>query len=223
MSKISLILPVYKQSNQVKILQELYTELASVNEAIGEVLIVANNNDIQSFEAFKKIESSLFKVYLLENGGWGGAIKFGVEKAQNDWVMYTNSARSHLEELNMFLSQVQYKESVFYKAKRQTRGLLRSTLSKMFELEFALFSGYFQTDVNGTPKLLSKNDFLTYNLEDDGVFFDSELSFKVRKSGHRFIDVPFNNYERLEGESTTNTKMAISFLLKLPGKIWSWK
>ena len=52
MSKISLILPVYKQSNQVYILQKIYSELASKNEAIGEVIIVANNNDTKSFEAF---------------------------------------------------------------------------------------------------------------------------------------------------------------------------
>jgi len=128
-----------------------------------------------------------------------------------------------LEELQTFLNKANCENQFHYKAKRQTRGVLRKFLSKLFELEFAIFSGYYQTDVNGTPKLLSKTDFQSYNLSDEGVFFDSELTFKARKSGHKFIDIPFYNYERLEGKSTTNTKMAISFLLKLPGKIWSWK
>lgn len=222
MPSISIILPVYKQSNQVNQIQKIYSKIADSHKSIAEVIIVPNNNDVESFNAFKKIENDLFKVYLVTDGGWGTGLKTGVENASGDWVLYTNSARTHFEELNRFLSEAALGNDKIYKAKRQTRGIIRKMLSKLFELEFRVFSGYSQTDVNGTPKLLSKHNFQAYNLTDNGVFIDSELTYKAKRKGHDFVDIPFYNYERLEGKSTTNSKMALSFLIKLPAKIKSW-
>ncbi len=223
MPSISIILPVFKQSKQVDKIHDIYTRIAQKFTDVVEVIIVANNNDLDTFKAFQQIESDLFKVFLVEAGGWGEGLKFGVEKAMGKWVLYTNSARTHFEELDRFLNSSDLNLSSIFKAKRQTRGLVRKLLSKLFELEFQLFSGYKQTDVNGTPKLLQKDLFNEFELSDSGVFIDSELVFKAHQKGIEFIDLPFFNYKRLEGKSTTNTKMAIAFLLQLPAKIKSWK
>ena len=223
MSTISIILPVFKQSKQVDEINDIYTRIARNCADVLEVIIVANNNDLETFKAFQKIENDLFKVVLVEEGGWGEGLKFGVEMATGNWVLYTNSARTHYDELKRFLDSSNLNLSSIFKAKRQTRGFVRKLLSKLFELEFRLFSGYQQIDVNGTPKLLTKELFSELKLSDPGVFIDSELVFKAHQKGIEFIDVPFFNYERLEGKSTTNTKMAIAFLLQLPAKIKSWK
>ena len=91
------------------------------------------------------------------------------------------------------------------------------------ELEFALFSGIYQSDINGTPKLLEKVLFNDLNLEENNVFIDSELTLKARNKKVIFRNIPFYNYERLEGKSTTTSKMVFSFMLQLPIKMRNWK
>lgn len=223
MPSVSIILPLYKQSKQVAQLQDIYSKIQMTHSDVVEVIFAVNNGDQETFDAFKPLENDFFKILFLSDGGWGKGLKEGVNSAKGDWVLYTNSARTHFEELNAFLNKCELKENRCYKARRQTRGVLRKFMSKLFEVEFALFSGKYQSDINGTPKLLSKSDFESLDLKDDGVFIDSELCFKLRKRGQEFTDFPFFNYERLEGKSTTNIKMAISFLLKLPGKLSGWK
>ena len=95
---------------------------------------------------------------------------------------------------------------VVYKAHRKSRGILRKMLSKILELEFALFSGTYQSDINGTPKLLEKALFNDLNLEENNVFIDSELTLKARNKKVVFRNIPFYNYERLEGHAQSIIK-----------------
>ena len=223
MLKISIILPLYHQSNQVEKLREIYSLIREEHNFIHEVIFVVNNGDEKTYQAFKNIEDNYFKVMFVSNGGWGKGLKEGIARAKGNWILYTNSARTHFDELNQFISEADFVSKVVYKAHRKSRGILRKTLSKILELEFALFSGMYQSDINGTPKLLEKVLFNDLNLEENNVFIDSELTLKARNKKVVFRNIPFYNYERLEGKSTTTSKMVFSFMLQLPIKIRNWK
>ena len=223
MLKISIILPLYHQSKQVEKLREIYSLIREEHNFIHEVIFVVNNGDEKTYQAFKKIEDNYFKVMFVSNGGWGKGLREGIARAIGNWILYTNSARTHFDELNQFISEADFIPDVVYKARRKSRGLMRKTLSKILELEFALFSGIYQSDINGTPKLLEKALFNDLNLVENHVFIDSELTFKARNREVVFTDVPFYNYQRLEGKSTTTLKMVFLFMLRLPKKIRIWK
>lgn len=223
MPEISIILPLYQQSKQVEQLKEIYSLIREQYVFINEVIFAVNNGDEKTYQAFKKIEDDYFKVLLISDGGWGKGLKEGVKHATGNWVLYTNSARTHFDELNQFLLESDFTPKSIYKAKRKSRGILRKILSKILELEFALFSGVYQSDINGTPKLLEKALFNDLKLVENHVFIDSELTLKARNREVAFKDVPFYNYQRLEGKSTTTLKMVFFFMLQLPKKIRIWK
>ena len=72
-------------------------------------------------------------------------------------------------------------------------------------------------------ELLEKALFNDLKLVENHVFIDSELTLKARNREVAFKDVPFYNYQRLEGKSTTTLKMVFFFMLQLPKKIRIWK
>ena len=223
MPEISIILPLYQQSKQVDQLKDIYSLIREQHAFISEVIFAVNNGDEKTYKAFKKIEDDYFKVIFISDGGWGKGLKEGVKYSSGNWVLYTNSARTHFDELNQFILESDFTPKSIYKAKRKSRGFIRKILSKILELEFALFSGVYQSDINGTPKLLEKALFCDLRLKENHVFIDSELTLKARNREVLFIDVPFFNYQRLEGKSTTTLKMVFFFMLQLPKKIRIWK
>ncbi len=223
MNKVSIILPLYRQSKQVNKLIEIYSLIRQRHKSVNEIIFVVNNGDETTHRAIKKIQDDFFKVLFVSDGGWGKGIKEGVNHANGNWILYTNSARTHFDDLNRFLNESKFVSNQLYKACRKSRGMLRKMISKIMELEFAFFSGIHQTDINGTPKLLEKELFQNLDLIEDNVFIDSELTLKVRSRGLFFQDIPFYNYQRLEGKSTTSSKMIFSFMIRLPKKVRLWK
>lgn len=223
MVKVSLILPVYKQSRQVNELKQIYTELVAQKPMITEVLVIANNNDTETFEAFKLIESSLFKIFLIQDGGWGAAIQFGARQALNDWVMYTNSARGHLSDLQNFISKSIFDSNIINRSVRANRGVLRRLISNIYALEYFFLTGRYQKDLNGTPKLFNKKVFQAVQINDKGVFFDTELMYKTAKNKYQFHEIGIFKQVRIEGKSTTNFSMAVKFCFKLPFLIVTWR
>ena len=118
MRKISVILPLYHQSKQVEKLREIYSLIREEQNFIHEVIFVVNNGDEKTYQAFKKIEDNYFKVMFVYHGGWGKGLKEGIAHANGNWVLYTNSARTHFDELNQFISEADFVSKVVYKAHR---------------------------------------------------------------------------------------------------------
>lgn len=222
--EISIVLPIYHQANQTDSLKCIYEALLQMHPQVTEVIFAVNGNDLQSFEAFKKLASPIFKVVFTERSGWGAGVQLGIAAAKNQWVCYSNSARTHLEDFEFFLKSVgEPPNNTLYKAQRSDRGLVRSLLSKLLELEFFLCSGFYEKDINATPKLLAKKMFIDLKVEEQSDFIDAELTLKILKSKSLVQRVKIRNSKRIGGKSSTNFKTALNFLFLLPRKISNWR
>lgn len=221
--KVSIILPIYHQSDQVHLLLKIYEELHRSFDFIIEVIFVINGGDTKSYELLKLIENDFYKVAFLEQGGWGRAVIEGVNLAKGDWICYSNSARTHLEDWIKFFDQVKFDDSILYKSERQNRNWLRKSTSFLLNLEISLFLGEKVKDVNGTPKVFSLKAFEMLNITETGDFIDAELITKLIRNGKSVKPIKISNTNRLGGKSTTSLKTAVQFLLKIPFKIIKWK
>ena len=121
--KISIILPIYKQEGQIEYLFEQYTGKLGQLGITWEVLFVVNGSKDNSYAKAVQLaaQNSNVRVFNLELGGWGRAVKFGIENATGELICYTNSARTSVEDLMLILKYALANESVVLKTTRVIR------------------------------------------------------------------------------------------------------
>lgn len=221
--KLSIILPIYNQADQIQKLTELYGMLAQKHPFISEIIFSINGNDKKSHKACESISNPIFKYAFSEKGGWGLGVKNGIEISSSPWILYTNSARTHLTDLQTVLENFNFSENTIYKGNRKQRSVIRGISSKLLNLEFSILAGRREKDVNGTPKILEKKLFEDLKIESSDDFFDAELIYKSGNIKSKFKNIEIFNSNRIGGKSTTNLKTAIRFYFLLPLKYFQWK
>lgn len=100
------------------------------------------------------------------------------------------------------------------KAKRISRGdgPYRKFISGIFNgLMQVLFPGIVD-DINGKPKLFTRNAYEKLSLESDDWFIDAEIMIKARRLGLKVGDIETNFYRNPERESFISLRANIEFI-----------
>src|SRR5262249_33683676 len=103
-------------------------------------------------------------------GGWGLAVRLGLEQARGDLLCYTNTARTSPRELTLMILYGVVYPDVVLKANRKIRdSWVRRVGSLLYNLEVRAFFDLNTWDVNGTPKVFPRhfNKLLTLTRRDD--------------------------------------------------------
>jgi glycosyltransferase involved in cell wall biosynthesis len=217
----SVILPIYNQSAQ---LEFLFREYVSLLDQLGdpwELIFVVNGSRDDSHEKAIRLANNhpSIKVFNLEKGGWGRAVKFGLTQATGRLVCYTNSARTHLADLSTILKFARTDESVVIKTTRVVREtFVRKIGSILYNYENRKLMGTPVWDVNGTPKVIPLVYVKDLQLISDGDLIDAEVMAKLYRKKAQIIEVLILSTKRIDGRSTTTFKSALKMywgLLKL--------
>src|ERR1051326_5913168 len=102
---ISIILPVHNQADHIwDVVREYATVLLKVPRP-HEILLVVNNCRDHSLQVCQGLAAQMPQVRVLNTpkGGWGLAVKHGLEEARGDLLCYTNSARTTGQDLSLVL------------------------------------------------------------------------------------------------------------------------
>src|SRR5436190_23100875 len=91
---VSIILPVHNQAEHIGYVVENYLEALSRTPYQYEFLMVVNACHDNSLEICRKLEAThqFIRVIFSEDGGWGLAVRLGLEAAHGNYLCYTNSA-----------------------------------------------------------------------------------------------------------------------------------
>lgn len=217
----SIVLPIYNQSAQ---LEFLFTEYVSLLEQLGdpwELIFVVNGSRDDSHEKSIRLANNHpnIKVFNLEKGGWGRAVKFGLSQATGRLVCYTNSARTQLGDLSTILKYAKTDETVVIKTTRVVREtFVRKIGSILYNYENRKLMGTPVWDVNGTPKVIPHAYIGDLNLQSEGDLIDAEVMAKLYRKKAPIIEVLILSTKRIGGRSTTTFKSAFKMywgLLKL--------
>lgn len=202
----SIILPFYKQINHVEGIYKTYCEhLDRLNES-WELIFVINGPDDGTMDKLKTLATRPnIVIERLEKGGWGRAVKHGLAKARGQYLCYTNTARTDINDLMLILKYALVNDDNVVKATRIIREKFTRKLgSTLYNLECRMLFRVPIWDVNGTPKVLPRKvyDKITITSEDDLI--DAEIVALCVKNRVRIIEIPVIATKRLSGKSTTN-------------------
>jgi len=216
MIEFSIILPIYKQSKQLKkLISEYLKKLKSLNEPF-ELILVINGGDKDSYEIAKKLitKYSSLKVFYLQESGWGNAVIAGIKASKGKFICYTNSARTRLSDLLLILKYAKRNPDVVIKATRILHiNLLRKLGSTLYNIECRLLLHTPVWDVNGTPKVGPAKVFSKINLSSKDDLIDAEFMAKCLWNNVPVLEVPILFPDRYGGKSTTKFLSALKMYL----------
>lgn len=213
---ISIILPVYNQADHIGLIVDEYEAvLARVPNPREQILVVNGSHD-HSLEVCRALEAKYPSVRTIhsEKGGWGLAVKLGLEAARGDILCYTNSARTSAQDLALFLLYATVNEEVVIKANRKIRDSWQRRLgSLLYNLEVRALFDVPYWDINGTPKVFPRRFDKLLRLTCDDDLIDAEFNAICREQDYRVIEIPIFSTLRHGGRSTTNYGSALRMYL----------
>jgi glycosyltransferase involved in cell wall biosynthesis len=209
---ISIILPVHNQADHIEqLILEFVAELGKV-PARCELMLVENASRDNSLNVCQRLaaELSCVKVITTKKGGWGNAVRLGLQTAEGDVICYTNSARTTAQDLVFCLLYAIAYGGVVVKANRKIRENWRRRLgSLLFNIECRTLFDLSNWDVNGTPKVFPRQFDQLLRLKQENDLIDTEFCIICRQSDYPMIEVPVFSTRRHGGTSTTGYRSAV--------------
>ena len=209
---ISIVLPVYNQADHIGAIAQDYEAALTKLPEPHELLLVVNNCRDRSLEVCQALAAQYPTVRVLasERGGWGLAVKLGIQAAQGDLICYTNSARTSAPDLTLILLYATVYPQVVIKANRKIRdGWFRRLGSLLYNLECRTLFDLSYWDINGTPKVFPRSFDALLALSCDDDLIDLEFNAICRQQGYPMLEVPVFSSRRHGGRSTTNLRSAV--------------
>jgi glycosyltransferase involved in cell wall biosynthesis len=211
-SLVSIVVPVYNQADHIATIVREYRDALTRLPSPWEMILAVNGSRDASAEICEGLarEDQAIRTVVSERGGWGLAVRQGLQEAEGDVLCYTNSARTSPQDLLlMLLYEVAY-PNVVIKANRKIRDSWRRRFgSLLYNLECRALFDLSQWDVNGTPKIFPRAFSALLGLSCDDDLIDAEFNAICRRERYPMIEVPVFSTRRHGGTSTTNYQSAI--------------
>jgi len=210
---LSLIVPAYNEEEGIE--SAINSNLETLRKASldFEIIII----DDGSLDDTKQIIEQHFadlpevKFNSKTNGGFGSAIRKGIELAQKDHIIFApvDSPLSPAT-IKAFLSNIgQADILVSYRRERKGYNWGMKLNSKFYNFLVSLMFNFSLKDFNWIhmyPRKMFDNDI---NIEYDGVFMPAEVLIKAHKKGYSFHEFPVDMEKRTTGKATAQSFTAI--------------
>lgn len=209
----SVVLPVYNQADSIEEALEEYVNEVQRLEFPCEFLPVVNgprrDKSLEICQAVAARHASI-RPFCIDQGGWGRAVRYGLSQATGDLLCYTNSARTSGKDLLLLLLYGAVHSDSVIKANRKIRESARRRLgSLLYNLECRALFDLPYWDVNGTPKVFSRESPKLLGLTRDDDLIDLEFNIICRTEDYPVIEAPIFSTRRRAGKSTTNWRSAL--------------
>lgn len=209
---VSIVLPVYNQAEHIAGIMRGYEAALTRLHNPHEFILVVNGCRDNSLEVCHALAGEIKSLRVIdsERGGWGLAVKMGLQAARGDLLCYANSARTNASDLLlMILYAVANPDSVVKAHRRSREDLIRRLGSFLYNLQCRVLFDLPTWDVNGTPKVFSRDIYNTIPLTFDGDLVDLEFFVKCKERGWLVLEVDTYRWQRHSGESTTKYRSAL--------------
>ncbi|MBI4963781.1 MAG: glycosyltransferase [Desulfomonile tiedjei] len=209
---VSVVLPVYNQADHIEhIVKNYLAALDNLKQSI-EIILVVNASRDGSLERCESLTGSypLLKVLHNDLPGWGRALKAGFAASSGEILCYTNSARTSSYALALHIMLGLANPGLVIKANRRLRHpFVRRMGSVFYNVQCRNLFDLPVWDVNGTPKVFSRDTLDSLDLKENGDLVDLEFIVRCKQLGLQILEVPIVSTVRHGGESTTNWASAV--------------
>lgn len=223
--ELSVVLPCRNQSGHIgPVLERYFAPLDSTGLSY-ELVVVPNDCTDDTAAVVARLAERDPRLVVRESAlpGWGRSVRLGLEASRGGILSYTNSARTDPAHLPALLHLYLEQRPCVVKVRRVNREApLREAGSWIFNLEGRLLFGIRGGDVNGTPKVFSREIYERLGLTSDGDLLDLELVAKAKRLGFPIFEMPVEGFRRHGGKSSTTLWSAAKMYagaLKLRGML----
>jgi glycosyltransferase involved in cell wall biosynthesis len=203
---LSVVLPAH---NEVDTLAEVVHQALRVGSACApllEVIIVddgSRDGTAAVADALRCVDERVHVVRHPENRGYGAALRSGFQRAQHDWIFYTDTdGQFDLTELPRLLELLGgYDVVTGYRAARRD-GYLRRAFGVTFNAAANHLLGVHVRDVNCAFKVYPRRLFDGLELCARGALIDAEMLGAARIAGLRVGELAVTHRPRRRGEQS---------------------
>jgi glycosyltransferase involved in cell wall biosynthesis len=214
--QFSIVLPCRNQADHIGALLPRYLQALDRLASPYELVVVPNacSDRTQAIvEDFARNDSRV-RVVVNPLGGWGLSVRTGLDAARGKILAYTNTARTDPELLPTFVQMYLAHKPCLVKARREHRQApMRELGSLIYNLEARCLFGIRARDVNGTPKLFSREFYQSTHFSATGDLLDMEIMAWASRCGLRIMEIPVEGFRRHGGKSSTTLKSAYKMYL----------
>jgi glycosyltransferase involved in cell wall biosynthesis len=212
-SLVSIVLPVHNQAEHLANVVDSYISVLSNSVPLRyEIILVANACSDQSESVCRQLSERFLQVIAISTpeGGWGRAVRLGLERSAGDLLCYTNSARTSPAILSRAIEYAIANPSTVVKANRKIRESWQRRLgSLLYNLECRAFFDLATWDINGTPKVFPREFEALMQLTRNDDLIDAEFNAICRRTPYAVLEMPVVSTKRHSGNSTTNYGSAV--------------
>lgn len=124
-------------------------------------------------------------------GGWGRAVRAGLDESTGKTLCYLNPAKASPPVLlEAVTSGLLFRDAVV-RVNRRTRDSLRQRIGSLaFNIECRLMLDLSVWDVNGTPKVFPRTFDRLLTLSSDDELIDAEFTVVCQQAGYPVIELP---------------------------------
>lgn len=207
----SLVLPCRNQADHIGRVLEGY--LAAL-EPIGvpfELVVVPNACTDRTPEIVAELARQDRRIQTVANplGGWGRSVLAGLRAARGAVLAYTNTARTDPARVpELYELYCRNPESMVKLCRVKRQAPLRQIGSRLYNLEGRLLLGVRSNDVNGTPKIFSRDFYRQADAGSEDDLLDMEFMARAAQLGVPVVEVPVPGFRRHGGRSSTTLRSA---------------
>lgn len=214
---LSLLLPSYNEAENLKIL------LPQINDNLKgmeyEILIIDSINSMDNTEKIA-IENGA-KYFHRENGNnYGDAIRTGIKKAQNDYLLVMDADGSHSpnELLKLINDCEKYDITIgsrYTKNGKTENNMILIFMSWIVNIAYRVYLKINVKDISNSFRIYKTQDIKKVKLESDNFDIVEEMLIKLCLSHKDYIirEVPITFAKRKQGKSKRNLgKFILSYI-----------
>jgi glycosyltransferase involved in cell wall biosynthesis/dTDP-4-dehydrorhamnose 3,5-epimerase-like enzyme len=233
---LSLVMPCYNEEASLREIVVGLLESFMKAQINLQLVLVDNGSTDHSGEIIDKLVKeglSITKVTVEVNQGYGYGILKGFKhcKAPLIGFVHADGQISGQEVIRIYRSMLGREDEVLAKAKRKIRkdGLKRRIISFCYNLiMFLSFGNLGATDLNASPKILSRINLDAMKLVSKDWFLDPELMLKAKYLGLTVIETEVESQKRQGGESSVNLWTCLEFfknilIYRIGNPLRAWK
>ncbi|MFH2231642.1 MAG: glycosyltransferase family 2 protein [Patescibacteria group bacterium] len=212
----SVIIPAYNEADNLKLLvPKLDARLRNIGRTY-EVIVVDNASTDATQEVIGSLRAGLPALRLVYEGkkGFGNALLTGFNAAQGEVIGYIHADNQmEPDDLVKVYEKLKRDGLNVCKATRLDRhdGFTRLVISKCYNLLFRLMFGVKLLDINGSPKLFTRDFYNRVKLESRDWFIDPEIVIKASRLGVPMGEVGIHTKPRPHGASQVRFQTLLEF------------
>ena len=206
--KLSVLLPAYNEAENLKtLIPEIKENLSKINNLEYEILVVDSKEELDNTEEICKKNN--IKYYTRENGNsYGDAIRTGIKKAENDYLLVMDADGSHSpKELYKLIENCEYYDltigSRYIKNGKTENNFILIFMSWIVNIAYRLCLKIKVKDISNSLRLYKAKDIKNTKLESDNFDIVEEILIKLclTNKDYKIREVPITFEKRKQGKS----------------------